>query len=131
MNPLFVVPLFVYAAAATAWPNQVDGRRRGMALLWVEIAIVAVAPTIEDDPRFLQRIIGRVFIYQPAHGAKLVRRQNPFSIGKPFVFFNFTPEMLQQWIRSPSKFKPGTRMPQHQLKQDDLSDLVEYLESLK
>ena len=43
MNPLFVVPLFVYAAAATAWPNQVDGRRRGMDLLWVEVVIVAVA----------------------------------------------------------------------------------------
>jgi hypothetical protein len=43
MNPLFVVPLFVYTVVAVAWPNQVDGRRRGRGLLLIEVAIVAAA----------------------------------------------------------------------------------------
>src|SRR5260221_22459 len=33
MNPLFVVPLLAYTLAATLWPGQVDGRRRGRALV--------------------------------------------------------------------------------------------------
>ena len=46
MNPLFVVPLLVYTLAASLWPAQVDGRRRGGAVLLVEVAIVIVALTI-------------------------------------------------------------------------------------
>jgi hypothetical protein len=41
VNPLAVIPLLVYAALATMWPNQVDGGRRGKSLLLVEAAIVA------------------------------------------------------------------------------------------
>lgn len=43
MNPLFVVPLLVYTLAASLWPAQVDGRRRGATVLFVEAAIVIVA----------------------------------------------------------------------------------------
>src|SRR6266511_6014533 len=43
MNPLFVVPLLVYTLAATLWPGQVDGRRRGRALLIGEALIVIAA----------------------------------------------------------------------------------------
>ena len=43
MNPLFVVPLLAYALAATLWPGQVDGRRRGRALLFGEALIVIAA----------------------------------------------------------------------------------------
>lgn len=43
MNPLFVVPLLAYTLAATLWPAQVDARRRGAAVLYVEAAIVIAA----------------------------------------------------------------------------------------
>ena len=46
MNPLFVVPLLVYTLAASLWPAQVDGRRRGASVLLVEAAVVIVALTI-------------------------------------------------------------------------------------
>jgi len=43
MNPLTVIPLLVYTLAATFWPGQIDGRRRGRELLLVEALIVAAA----------------------------------------------------------------------------------------
>src|SRR5712692_7375518 len=43
MNPLFVVPLLAYTLAATLWPGQVDGRRRGRALLIGEVLFVIAA----------------------------------------------------------------------------------------
>src|SRR5258708_24668264 len=43
MNPLFVVPLLAYTLAATLWPGQVDGRRRGRALLIGEALFVIAA----------------------------------------------------------------------------------------
>jgi len=43
VNPLFVVPLLAYALAATLWPGQVDGRRRGRALLFGEALFVIAA----------------------------------------------------------------------------------------
>ena len=46
MNPLFVVPLLVYTLAASLWPAQVDGRRRGASVLLVEAAVVIVTLTI-------------------------------------------------------------------------------------
>src|SRR3977135_3677382 len=54
MNPLFIVPLFVYTIVATAWPNQIDGRRRGRTLLWIELAIVVVTLVAGY---FLQRLV--------------------------------------------------------------------------
>lgn len=43
MNPLFVVPLLAYTLAATMWPAQVDGHRRGRTLLLVEGLFVVAA----------------------------------------------------------------------------------------
>lgn len=43
MNPLTIVPLLAYTLAATLWPGQLDGRRRGRELLVVETIIVAAA----------------------------------------------------------------------------------------
>lgn len=43
MNPLYVVPLLAYTLAATLWPAQVDGRRRGRTLLLVEGLFVIAA----------------------------------------------------------------------------------------
>ena len=43
MNPFTLVPLFVYALAATLWPAQIDGHRRGRELLLIEIVFVAAA----------------------------------------------------------------------------------------
>jgi hypothetical protein len=43
MNPLTVIPVLVYALAATFFPGQIDGRRRGRELLLVEVLIVAAA----------------------------------------------------------------------------------------
>src|SRR3989442_10035985 len=44
---LYVIPLFVYALAATLWPAQIDGHRRGRELLFVEAVFVAAA--LEQD----------------------------------------------------------------------------------
>jgi len=43
VNPLTIVPLLVYTLAATLWPAQIDGHRRGRELLLVELVIVAAA----------------------------------------------------------------------------------------
>jgi len=43
MNPLTLVPLLVYTLAATLWPAQIDGHRRGRELLLIEVVIVAAA----------------------------------------------------------------------------------------
>ena len=43
MNPLSIIPLLVYAVAATFLTTQVDGHRRGQKLLLVEALILGVA----------------------------------------------------------------------------------------
>jgi hypothetical protein len=43
VNPLYVVPLLAYTLAATLWPGQVDGRRRGRTLLLGEALFVIAA----------------------------------------------------------------------------------------
>src|SRR3989454_11857172 len=43
MNPFTLVPPFVYSLAATLWPAQIDGHRRGRELLLLEIVFVAAA----------------------------------------------------------------------------------------
>jgi hypothetical protein len=43
VNPLYVVPLLAYTLAATLWPGQVDGRRRGRTLLVGEALFVIAA----------------------------------------------------------------------------------------
>ena len=48
----------------------------------------------------------------------------------PIAVFN-RPGHLAGWILDPQKIKPGTRMPQNNLKPADLRALLEYLESLK
>jgi cytochrome c oxidase subunit 2 len=42
-----------------------------------------------------------------------------------------TPENLQRWIRNPHQFKPGTKMPPHDLADADLRAVAEYLRSLQ
>jgi cytochrome c oxidase subunit 2 len=42
-----------------------------------------------------------------------------------------TRDHLAQWIKDSQTFKPGNKMPQHNLSDADLQALVEYLESLK
>ena len=42
-----------------------------------------------------------------------------------------TREHLAQWIKDSQTFKPGNKMPQHNLSDADLQSLVEYLENLK
>lgn len=43
MNPLAVVPLLGYTIAAVLWPAQIDGGRRGRALLFVDALFVGAA----------------------------------------------------------------------------------------
>src|SRR6266545_6477397 len=43
MNPLALVPLLGYTIVAVLWPSQIDGHRRGRALLLVEAALVLAA----------------------------------------------------------------------------------------
>jgi cytochrome c oxidase subunit II len=42
-----------------------------------------------------------------------------------------TAENLQRWIRNPHEFKPGNKMPPHDLNNSDLRAVAEYLRSLK
>ena len=42
-----------------------------------------------------------------------------------------TPENLQRWIRNPHEFKPGNKMPPHDLNDADLGAIAAYLGSLK
>jgi cytochrome c oxidase subunit 2 len=42
-----------------------------------------------------------------------------------------TTENLQRWIRNPHQFKPGNKMPGHDLNDNDLRAVAEYLGSLK
>jgi len=42
-----------------------------------------------------------------------------------------TQDHMAQWIKDSQTFKPGNRMPQHNLSDENLQALVEYLESLK
>ena len=42
-----------------------------------------------------------------------------------------TREHLAQWIKDSQQFKPGNRMPQHNLAEADLQALLDYLQSLK
>ena len=42
-----------------------------------------------------------------------------------------TTENLMRWIRNPHAFKPGTKMPPHDLNDADLKAVAEYLRSLK
>jgi cytochrome c oxidase subunit II len=42
-----------------------------------------------------------------------------------------TREHLEQWIKDPQIFKPGTRMPANNLAEGDMQALLDYLQSLK
>jgi cytochrome c oxidase subunit II len=42
-----------------------------------------------------------------------------------------TPHRLAEWIREPQRIKPGNRMPDLELRDDQVAALVAYLESLK
>ena len=42
-----------------------------------------------------------------------------------------TPEQLSAWLRDPDAFKPGSHMPNLRLTDDQRSDIVQYLETLK
>jgi cytochrome c oxidase subunit II len=42
-----------------------------------------------------------------------------------------TREHLIEWVRDPQSIKPGTRMPANRLSDDDLREVVAYLESLR
>ena len=85
MNPLFVVPLLVYTLAASLWPGQVDGRRRGATVLIVEAILVVVALAVGTFlaplvvPRAQGLFWGRVgllatgYLYVCGRGMVLVR----------------------------------------------------------
>jgi cytochrome c oxidase subunit 2 len=42
-----------------------------------------------------------------------------------------TADNLQRWIRNPQQFKPGNKMPPHDLNDGDLQAVADYLRSLK
>jgi hypothetical protein len=85
MNPLIVIPLLVYTVAATFWPGQIDGRRRGRELLLVEALIVATAIGIgfSLDSLVVPRAVGlwwgragliaTAYLYVCGRGVTLVR----------------------------------------------------------
>ncbi len=73
MNPLFVVPLLVYTLAASLWPAQVDGRRRGGAVLLVEAAVVIVALTIGTFLAPLVVPVAKGLLYVCGRGMVIVR----------------------------------------------------------
>lgn len=85
MNPLFVVPLLAYTLAATLWPGQVDGHRRGARVLFVEAAVLIIALAVGKFlaplvvPRASGLFWGRVgllataYLYVCGRGIVLVR----------------------------------------------------------
>jgi len=42
-----------------------------------------------------------------------------------------TPQNLELWLKSPQKFKPGCQMPNFSLTDDQVTQLVAYLEGLR
>src|SRR5207247_2324310 len=86
MNPLFVVPLLAYTLAATLWPGQVDGRRRGRALLFGEALFVIAALVLGTLLAPLARpsltglwwgrvaLLATAYLYVSGRGIVLVRR---------------------------------------------------------
>jgi len=42
-----------------------------------------------------------------------------------------TPENLLKWVRNPDTFKPGTRMPASDVTDEELSQIVDYLMTLR
>ena len=85
MNPLFVVPLLAYTLAATLWPGQVDGRRRGRALLIGEALFVIAALVLGELLAPLARpsadglwwgrvgLLATAYLYVSGRGIVLVR----------------------------------------------------------
>ena len=85
MNPLFVIPILVYALVATTLPSQVNGHRRGRVLLLVELVVVAAALVIGKllaslvEPRASGLWWGQAALYATAYvyvcgrGVSLVR----------------------------------------------------------
>jgi hypothetical protein len=85
VNPLFVVPLLAYTLAATLWPAQVDGHRRGRTLLLIEAlfvvaAIVAgtlLAPLVTPIPAGLWwgrvALLATGYLYVSGRGSVLIR----------------------------------------------------------
>ncbi len=59
MNPLALVPLLAYTIAAVLWPAQIDGTRRGRALLLVEALLVLAAV-------ILGQVLAKLVIPSPA-----------------------------------------------------------------
>lgn len=45
--------------------------------------------------------------------------------------FENNTEELSNWLRDPPAMKPGSRMPDYGLSEDQIQDLVAYLQSLK
>lgn len=45
--------------------------------------------------------------------------------------FDNTPENVARWLRDPPAMKPGSKMPNYHLSEDEISSLVAYLESLR
>src|SRR6266851_2185633 len=85
MNPLFVVPLLAYTLAATLWPGQVDGRRRGRALLIGEALFVIAALVLGELLTPLARpsadglwwgragLLATAYLYVSGRGIVLIR----------------------------------------------------------
>jgi len=85
MNPLFVVPLLAYTLAATLWPGQVDGRRRGRALLIGEALFVIAALVLGELLAPLARpsadglwwgragLLATAYLYVSGRGIVLIR----------------------------------------------------------
>jgi hypothetical protein len=59
VNPLALVPLLAYTVVAVLWPAQIDGRRRGRALLLVEALLVLAAV-------ILGQVLAKLVIPSPA-----------------------------------------------------------------
>jgi cytochrome c oxidase subunit 2 len=47
------------------------------------------------------------------------------------AFLENTPDYLRRWLHNPQEVKPGAKMPNLNLKPDELDALVAYLRNLK
>jgi cytochrome c oxidase subunit II len=103
---------------------------------WVQLQRQPVAPSgMRGEQVFLQNTCVNCHVIRglpggSAVGPDLTHLGSRGTLGAGVV--DNTPNNLRSWIRNAQAIKPGVLMPAFQsLAQSDLSDLVDYLESLK
>lgn len=116
---------------------------------WVQRQRADAAPVITADMNAEQRMLidqgSQVILKQACAGCHVIRGLPNYQVGKvgpDLTHFGGraylaagtlpnTPENLARWLRNPQEVKPGNKMPNLNLDEITIRQLVAYLESLK